>query len=39
MSWNGGRATFLDWTKSGQLKLRIEHEFPLAEASEAQRQP
>lgn len=28
----------LRWVKSGQLKLRIEHVFPLAEAAEAQRQ-
>ena len=28
----------LGWIKSGQLKLRIEHEFPLSEAAEAHRQ-
>ena len=36
LEWRAG--DILDWTKSGQLKLRIEHEFPLAEAAEAQRQ-
>ena len=28
----------LGWVKSGELKLRVEHVFPLAEASEAHRQ-
>ena len=28
----------LGWVKSGELKLRIEHVFPLAEAAEAHRQ-
>ena len=28
----------LGWVRSGQLKLRVEHVFPLAEASEAHRQ-
>ena len=28
----------LDWVKSGQLKLRVEHVFPLADAAEAHRQ-
>ena len=28
----------LNWVKSGQLKLRVEHVFPLAEAAEAHRQ-
>ena len=28
----------LDWVKSGELKLRVEHTFPLAEAAEAHRQ-
>ena len=36
LEWRAG--DILDWVKSGQLKLRIEHEFPLAEAAEAQRQ-
>jgi NADPH:quinone reductase len=29
--------TVLGWVKNGKLKLRIEHEFPLAEAAEAHR--
>ena len=28
----------LGWVKSGELKLRIEHTFPLSEAAEAHRQ-
>ena len=28
----------LDWVQSGELKLRVEHVFPLAEAAEAHRQ-
>ena len=28
----------LNWVKAGELKLRVEHVFPLAEASEAHRQ-
>ena len=36
LEWRAG--DILDWIKSGQLKLRIEHEFPLSEAAEAHRQ-
>jgi NADPH2:quinone reductase len=28
----------LGWVKSGDLKLRVEHTFPLSEAAEAHRQ-
>ena len=31
-------AAVLGWVQSGELKLRVEHEFPLADAAEAHRQ-
>jgi NADPH2:quinone reductase len=36
LSWRAGEV--LSWIQAGQLQLRIEHTFPLAEAAEAHRQ-